>query len=360
MASLIWMWSGRLDQASVVLDRLRRECLEKGAENDLVFLGFQIEALACWRGDIASATEVANDAYERALQLGTELPLAIALSAQAHAAAFRGDVMEARKAAEASYEILQRGTLATVALAPLGTLGFIELSLDNYQAAAMRLAPMAAGAIAVGLREPSIVPFAPNAAEALIAVGKLDDAKVLVDWLEDHGRRLDRPWALAVGGRCRSLLLAATGELEPSIRCCEQALLQHDRIAMPFELARTMLVLGRLQRRRGTRREAKASLETALEIFTNLGTRLWTEKAQRELSGLGIRRGKGGELTPSEHRIAQLAATGQTNRQVAAAMLISPKTVEANLARVYQKLDIRSRAELGRRMAEKQIRIQAS
>ena len=192
MASLIWMWSGRLDQASVVLDRLRRECLEKGAENDLVFLGFQIEALACWRGDIASATEVANDAYERALQLGTELPLAIALSAQAHAAAFRGDVMEARKAAEASYDILRRGTLATVALAPLGTLGFIELSLDNYQAAAMRLAPMAAGAIAVGLREPSIVPFAPNAAEALIAVGKLDDAKVLVDWLEDHGRRLDR------------------------------------------------------------------------------------------------------------------------------------------------------------------------
>ena len=55
--------------------------------------------------------------------------------------------------------------------------------------------------------------------------------------------------------------------------------------------------------------------------------------------------------------IAQLAANGQTNRQVAAAMLISPKTVEANLARVYQKLDIRSRAELGRRMAEKQLRI---
>src|SRR6266516_4253057 len=138
---------------------------------------------------------------------------------------------------------------------------------------------------------------------------------------------------------------------------CEQALAEHGRIAMPFELARTMLVLGRLQRRRGRRRDAKASLEVALEIFTNLDTRLWTEKAQRELARLGIRRGAGVGLTPSEERIAQLAASGQTNRQVAAAMLISPKTVEANLARVYQKLDIRSRAELGRRMAETQIRI---
>ena len=357
MASLIWMWSGRLDQADIGLEALHRECLEKGAENDLVFLGFQREALACWRGDLASATQVANDSYERALQLGTELPLAIALSAKAHAAAFRGDVAEARKEAEASFEILQRGTLATVALAPLGTLGFIELSVDDYQAAATRLAPMAAGAIAVGLREPSIVPFAPNAAEALIAVGKLDEATVLVDWLEDHGRRLDRAWALAAGGRCRSLLLAAAGELEASIRCCKLALAQHDRIEMPFERGRTMLVLGRLQRRRGTRREAKTSLEAALDAFTITGTRLWAEKAQRELARLGIRRGKGGELTPSEHRIAQLAANGQTNRQVAAAMLISPKTVEANLARVYQKLDIRSRAELGRRMAEKQLRI---
>ncbi len=356
-ASLIWMWSGRLDQGHTVLEKLYRECLEKGAENDLVFLGFQIETLACWRGDLASATRLANDCYERALQLGTELPLALALSAQAHVAAFRGDVSEARKAAEASYEILQRGTLATVALAPLGTLGFIELSLDNYGAAAMRLGPMAAGAIAVGLREPSIVPFAPNAAEALVAVGNLDDAKVLIEWLEDHGRRLDRPWALAVGGRCRSLLLAAMGELEAAIRSCEQALVEHGRIDMPFELARTMLVLGRLQRRRGRRRDAKASLEVALEIFTNLGTRLWTGKAQHELARLGIRRGAGLELTPSEERIAQLAASGQTNRQVAAAMLISPKTVEANLVRVYQKLDIRSRAELGRRMAEAQIRI---
>src|SRR5258708_40317961 len=98
----------------------------------------------------------------------------------------------------------------------------------------MRLGPMAAGAIAVGLREPSIVPFAPNAAEALVAVGNLDDAKVLIEWLEDHGRRLDRPWALAGGGRGRRLLLAALGEPEAAIRSRVPAPAEHGRIAMPF------------------------------------------------------------------------------------------------------------------------------
>jgi DNA-binding NarL/FixJ family response regulator len=68
------------------------------------------------------------------------------------------------------------------------------------------------------------------------------------------------------------------------------------------------------------------------------------------MSRLGLRRGAAGELTASEGRIAELAATGFTNREVAAALFVSPKTVEASLARVYRKLGIRSRAELGARM----------
>jgi DNA-binding CsgD family transcriptional regulator len=355
MASLIAMWSGRLNDAYVGLQSLHKECLEKGAENDLGFIEFHLEALACWLGDLGTARRVANDSYERALQLGTEIPLGVALSAKAHSAAYSGQAEEARQDAQAAYDILKRGTLATVALAPLATLGFIDLSLDDYEAAALRLGPMASGAIAVGLREPSIVPFAPDAAEALIAVGKLAEAKVIIDWLEDHGRRLERPWAQAAGSRCRGLLLAATDQLESAIQCCEEALVHHDRLEMPLERGRTLLVLGRLQRRRGKRREARLSLEGALEIFAKAGARLWAEKARSDLRRLGTSPGAGAHLTPSEQRIAELAAKGQTNRQVAAALLVSPKTVEANLARVYQKLDVHSRAELGRTMAEKHL-----
>ncbi len=91
----------------------------------------------------------------------------------------------------------------------------------------------------------------------------------------------------------------------------------------------------------------------ALRSFEELGTVLWAAKARGELRRLGTQAGDASQLTPSEERVAELAARGLTNRQVAAALLVSPKTVEANLARVYRKLDIRTRAELGRQMADR-------
>jgi DNA-binding CsgD family transcriptional regulator len=115
--------------------------------------------------------------------------------------------------------------------------------------------------------------------------------------------------------------------------------------------SRTLLVLGRLQRRKGRRPAARISLEEALRTFDELGTSLWGAKARGELRRLGMNPGQATELTPSEQRVAELTASGLTNREVAAALLVSPKTVEANLALIYQKLDIRSRAELGQRMA---------
>jgi DNA-binding CsgD family transcriptional regulator len=125
---------------------------------------------------------------------------------------------------------------------------------------------------------------------------------------------------------------------------------QHDRLPMPFERARTQLLLGQLQRRRRKKESASAALGEALRTFERLGARLWAERAASELARVGAGLGYGADLTPSEHRVAELAAQGMTNREVAAELFISPKTVEANLARVYRKLDIRSRAELGRLM----------
>jgi hypothetical protein len=83
---------------------------------------------------------------------------------------------------------------------------------------------MAGRAAAMGVHEPVCVPFAADAAEALIALGRTEEAGVLVDRLEEHGRRLDRAWALATGGRCRSLLLAAGGQLEAAVEAAARAL----------------------------------------------------------------------------------------------------------------------------------------
>jgi DNA-binding CsgD family transcriptional regulator len=350
IASLLWMWEGDLEKAREGLYALRRDCLEKGEESDLMFIAFHTVLLECWRGDLASAALVANDTFERALQLGTEVPRAIALSTQANAAAYAGEVTDAREAAEAAVAIFVRGSCLVATLWPNATLGFLELSQDDFEAAARRLGPMAAGAAAMGVREPVCVPFAADAAEALIALGQLEDATALVDQLEENGRRLDRAWALATGARCRGLLLAARGQLDAAIEAVERGLAEHERIPMPFERSRTLLVLGRLQRRKGRRTAARLSLEEALSSFDQLSTTLWAAKASDELRRLGMHAGQASQLTPSEHRVAELTASGLTNREVAAALLVSPKTVEANLARIYQKLGIRSRAELGQRM----------
>jgi DNA-binding NarL/FixJ family response regulator len=117
---------------------------------------------------------------------------------------------------------------------------------------------------------------------------------------------------------------------------------------MPFERARTLLLLGQLQRRQRKKDAARATLSAALEAFEALGTPLWAARARAELDRSSGAPSQSLGLTPSEQRVAELAASGMTTHDVAAALFISPKTVESNLARIYRKLGIKSRAELGR------------
>jgi DNA-binding CsgD family transcriptional regulator len=123
---------------------------------------------------------------------------------------------------------------------------------------------------------------------------------------------------------------------------------------MPFELGRTLLVAGQIQRRAKRKRLARQHLEEALGIFESLPAVMWAARARAELSRIGLRPPAPLELTATEERVAALAASGHTNRQVAAALFLSPRTVEANLARVYRKLGVSSRAELGAAMTRRE------
>jgi DNA-binding NarL/FixJ family response regulator len=127
---------------------------------------------------------------------------------------------------------------------------------------------------------------------------------------------------------------------------------QHERLSMPFERARTQLLYGQLQRRARRKDAAAATLTDALSTFTELGTPVWVERTRAELARTNTRPRPGSMLTPSEQRVAELVATGMTNREVATTLFISPKTVEANIGRIYRKLDIHSRAELGTRIGQ--------
>ena len=186
----------------------------------------------------------------------------------------------------------------------------------------------------------------------MVALGQLADAEPMVSALERDGRRLDRPWMLAIGCRCRGIMLAAQGDVPAAERAVRQAIAEHSRLPMPFERARTLLLLGQLQRRQRQKQAAADTFGEALRMFSELGTPLWSVRVRSEMARTKVNPSRDLELTPSERRVAELAAAGLTNRDVAAKLFVSAKTVEANLTQIYRKLGIRTRAELGRVMAK--------
>jgi DNA-binding CsgD family transcriptional regulator len=194
--------------------------------------------------------------------------------------------------------------------------------------------------------EPSVLRCAADHIEALIGVGELGEAHDRLRRLEAWGRAHDRPWARATGARCRGLLEAVSGDPERALASLDRALHHHPRLPVPFELGRTWLVRGEILRRLRQKSGAKASLERSVAIFEGLGATLWIDRARGALRRVGVRPPSPRDLTETERRVADLAASGRTNREIAQALFVSPKTVEANVARVYRKLGIRSRVEL--------------
>ncbi len=192
----------------------------------------------------------------------------------------------------------------------------------------------------------------PDAIEALIAVGDLELAETYVERLEADGRRLDRPLALAGAARGRALLAEVAGKPEDALESIERALAEVERLGSAFQLGRTLLVEGRIHRRERRKGKAKARLEQALEEFEGLGAALWAERAREELGRVGLRRAAASGLTETEGKVAELVVAGRTNREVAAELFLSVKTVEVYLTRIYRKHGVRSRTELANALLE--------
>ena len=201
-----------------------------------------------------------------------------------------------------------------------------------------------------GMREPGTGHFEPDRIEALILAGELDRARAAIDTFEAHGRRFDRPWILGTSLRCRALLAADGGDLDAAAAALDAALVQHRRLPMRIVEARTQLVLGMVERRRRRYQAARAAFIAARELAAEAGAGAWSGKADAELARTHLRETPAG-LTPTERQIAELAAEGVTNREIGARLYVSPKTVEANLARADRKLGIGTRAQLSAALA---------
>ncbi len=352
-SALLTSWSGRFVEAGEALAALRRRCKERGEDSELFFISFHSALTALWRSDFPALTRAVEDAEELAPHLSGDVPRYVALTTRALLGVYTGDVGVARRDAEEALAAGMRSGAANLSMWPVMALGFLETSLENYDAALHGLEPLLSR-LHMTPEATEIIGawFLPDAIESMVQLGRLADAEHWVDLLHQNGIRLDRPWMLAVGGRGRGMLLGARGDLAAAVRCTEDALAQHDRVPMAFEWARTQLLLGQLQRKQRRQDVAASTVRDALDTFERLGTTVWAERARKQLTPAKLGPRGGTLLTPSERRVAELAATGMKNRDVAAELFISPKTVEANLSRVYQKLGIRSRAELGRLMGE--------
>lgn len=351
--ALLLAWTGQLDRADAHMRSVWRSCGERGAENDLIFLAVHRVMIHIWRGYLADAALVAEDTMQRAVQLGGDFPLFVALTTRAVCTAYAGVELDARRDAHEALAASQRCGLRNLQEWTLGILAFLEVSVGDHEAALAAVQPLIAGLrAALDGTEVVTAAFVPDAVEAMIALSRFSDAEPLIDAFERNGRRLDRAWMLAIGARCRAMLLAAQGNVEAAHNAAQQAIREHERLPMPFERARSQLLLGQLQRRHREKEVAAATIREALAVFERLGTRLWADRARAELARVKVGPRQTTVLTPSEQRVAELAASGMTNRDVAAKLFISHKTVEVNLSRVYRKLGIRSRVELRRVIAE--------
>src|SRR6185437_498705 len=269
-ASMVLGFTGRLGEAVDLLERLRKEYDQRGEEHDLAWLGTRLSWFECWRGNLDAAEQHVMEASDRLLALGTTVGRMLALTAQAQLDAYAGRADSARKGAEAALALADETDWKGAMTWQHMTLGFLELSLGDPDAAAVRLAPLAAEAIESGLPEPAAdgALVHGDAAEALILVGRVAEAAL------------------------------------------ERALEAHESLPMPIERGRTLLALGRVQRRLRERRAAKKTLEQSLAVFEGVGSKLWADQARGELAAIGLRAGPPDELTASEERVARLAATG--------------------------------------------------
>jgi DNA-binding CsgD family transcriptional regulator len=299
---------------------------------------------------------LADDYIGRALELErlSGLPdLAYVLGVRALVAALLGQAEEARLAGEEGSSLARETGQKLFLLMNDHALGLLDLSLGNAEAAGLRLEPLPGWLRQMGIRDPTLFPVLPEAIEALVGAGLLDRAREFVEQLEGEGRRLDRPRALAAAARGRALLAETAGRPAEALEWVERSLAEADRLGSAFERARTLLVEGRIHRRERKKGKAKAALEQARRRFEELEAVLWVERTDEELGRVGLRPRAPAGLTPTERKVAELVAAGRTNREVAAELFLSVKTVEAYLTRIYREQGVRSRTELARVFPER-------
>jgi DNA-binding CsgD family transcriptional regulator len=324
------------------VDRMR----EKAALGSLPYLLFHIgrdEATTDRWGDAEAAY---LEAIRLAAETGQSTDRGISLAGLACLYAREGRSQECRDTVAAAVELCRANHIRLGSCWADYALGDLRSGLGDPAGACPHYESLLRRLTEAGLADPD-QSCAPELAEAYVHLGRTDDAVRVARDFEERARVKGQPWSLARAHRAWGLC----GHEEERDRHFRTALELHAATSDRYETARTELAYG-AQLRRGRRRvDARPFLRSALETFEHLGASPWADRAAQELDATGEPAARKEErmvdrLTPQERQIAQLLAQGRTTREAAAALFLSPKTVEYHLRHVYLKLDIRSRAGL--------------
>jgi DNA-binding CsgD family transcriptional regulator len=345
-------WTDQLVASRAALLELRSRAVELGHEHVLPDILNWLGRVDCFAGKWHDGFAHAREAHDAAVQAGQEVERPYALATIGLALAHLGDVDAAREAISDGLEVAQRLEVVPGEFELLAAKGFLELSLGQPQAAHTTLVALADRATAAGFAQPAAQRFHPDLVEAALEVGDLERARRHAAELEVCATAVKSPWARSVSARCEGLMAAAEGELEAALVQLERALVEHARLPNAFERGRTLLHRGIVLRRLKRKRAARESIESALELFEQLGARLWVERARAELARIsGSSPRANNALSETEQRIALLVAAGHANKQVAAELYVTVRTIESNLTRIYKKLGIQSRGQLTARLS---------
>ena len=307
------------------------------------------DQVATDRWAVAEATCL--EAIDLARESGQQSELASGLAGLAFLQARRGRERECRDLVAEALRLCRELGTRLYEIWATAALGDLELGLGDAASAAARFERQRQLLAELGITDADLSPAA-ELAEAYTRLGRDDDAREVAAAFTAAADAKGQPWPLARAMRIRGLL-AADADF-PAL--FDHAIRLHEQTLDAFETARTHLAYGERLRRARNRVLAREQLRGALDIFEHLGADPWADRARAELAATGETRRRRDpatidELTPQELQIALALAGGKTTKETAAALFLSPKTVEYHLRHVYQKLGIHSREELARALA---------
>jgi DNA-binding CsgD family transcriptional regulator len=339
-------FTDRFSVAQSVLEQLIARCRAEGRLTHLAYALVSLARLQLRQGQFRRSYAAATEALTVATDTGAAWAIGYALQALARSEAVLGRDTECTEHALRAIELGADSGGRCVQAPARHALGLMLLGRGDHAGALVHLE--AAAEAVTEVCEPGFMCHEPDLIEALAAVGRCDDAQRAAEELAESAEGSRSDWTAAVAARCVALTSTRRDEVDDAFSL---ALERCSRHVPGFERARTQLAFGRWLRHAGRRVEARKHLREAESTFDICGALPWVEHARRELTASGERARRRqpdtrDELTAQELQVALIVAEGATNREAAARLFLSPKTIEKHLGNAYRKLGVRSRTQL--------------